>query len=240
VKNLDPWLTELTKGSKNNASNARPWASQARATAAGGATVDMNLPWGIDFVAWKKQLSSKGIAGDLDDIITRAKGNDADALAARGELRAAERAHGRGHKVEMLAPPKGKDAQGKMSPEAKLTRGGQELRLEVKTATEPPSRATWNDHADKANKQIKSSGSPGEISFDWTEVSRAGSDFPDQASIERFLGGKMTKDRLSSVSYFEIVWRDTDGKIVVTSRTRIPDPSDATKSTVGPITSVKR
>jgi len=182
------------------------------------------------------RAQGQGIKGDLDSIIRRAKGGDADALAARGELRAAERARARGHDVEMLAPPEGKEAQHVKSPEARLTRGGEELRMEVKTATSPPDSKTWNKHATEANGQVKSASKPGEIIFDWTQIDvRApGSSFPDQASIERFINGRLTKDRLRSIRYFEIIWTDVDGKIVVTSRTR------ATDGTVGPVTSVKR
>jgi len=196
----------------------------------------MEQPWGIDFAAWKRRLTGQGIKGDLDSILQRAKGGDTDALAARGELRAAERARARGHDVEMLERLEGKDAQGVKSPDAKLTRGGEERRLEVKTATAPPDSNTWNNHAKGATKQVRSRNTPGEITFDWTQVDiRApGSSFPDQASIERFINGKMTKDRMRSIRYFEIVWMDVDGKIVVTSRTRAAD------GTLGPVTSVKR
>jgi hypothetical protein len=136
----------------------------------------------------------------------------------------------------MLEPPESKDAQRVKSPDAKLTRGGEELRMEVKTATAPPDSNTWSNHAKDANDQVKSANQPGEITFDWTQVDiRApGSSFPDQASIERFINGKLTKDRMRSIRYFEIVWTDVDGKLVVTSRTRTADGA------LGPVTSVKR
>jgi len=235
VKSFDGWLADLTTGPRGKVTGARPWAAEARATASTG-KVDMEQPWGIDFAAWKRRLTGQGIKGDLDSILLRAKGGDTDALAARGELRAAERAGARGHDVEMLARPEGKDAQHMKSPEAKLTRGGEERRLEVKTATAPPTSNTWSRHAVTANKQVKSTNKPGEITFDWTQVDvRApGSSFPDQTSIERFINGKMTEDHMKSIRYFEIVWTDVDGKIVVTSRTRAAD------GTLGPVTSVKR
>ncbi|HWO25173.1 MAG TPA: hypothetical protein VNO30_40820 [Kofleriaceae bacterium] len=235
VKSFDGWLADLTTGSRGKVTRARPWAAEARSIASTG-KVDMEQPWGIDFAAWKRRLTGQGIKGDLDSILQRAKGGDAEALAARGELRAAERARARGHDVEMLERPLGKDAQGMKSPDAKLTRGGEELRMEVKTATAPPDSNTWSNHAKKANDQVKSANKPGEITFDWTQVDvRApGSNFPDQASIESFMNGKMTKDHMRSIRYFEIVWTDVDGKIVVTSRSRAAD------GTLGPVTSVKR
>jgi hypothetical protein len=235
VKSFEGWLADLTTGSRGKVTRARPWAAEARAITSTG-KVDMEQPWGIDFAAWKRRLTGQGIKGDLDSIFQRAKGGDADALAARGELRAAERARARGHDVEMLAPPERADAQHVKSPEAKLTRGGEERRLEVKTATAPPTSNTWSRHATTANDQVKSANKPGEITFDWTQVDvRApSSSFPDQASIERFINGKMTKDYMRSIRYLEIVWTDVDGKIVVTSRTRAVD------GTLGPVTSVKR
>ncbi|HWO26625.1 MAG TPA: hypothetical protein VNO30_48180 [Kofleriaceae bacterium] len=235
VKSFDGWLADLTTGPQGKVARARPWAAEARSIASTG-KVDMEQPWGIDFAAWKRRLTGQGIKGDLDSILQRAKGSDADALAARGELRAAERARARGHDVEMLERPERADAQHVKSPDAKLTRGGEELRMEVKTATAPPTSNTWSGHATDANKQIKSTNKPGEITFDWTQVDiRApGSSFPDQTSIERFINGKMTKDHMKSIRYFEVVWTDVDGKIVVTSRTRAAD------GTLGPVTSVKR
>ena len=176
--------------------------------------------------AWGARIKSQGIKGDIDKILVRAKGKGPDAIAARGELRAAERAHRRGDSVEMLTPPEGAGAiQGKKTPEAKLASAERgERGLEVKTATAPPDRQTWNAHADKANKQIKSLGKPGEISFDWTEVDlRRGGDFKTSADVESFLNGKMTKERLREVRYFEIVWKDADGVVRTTSRARNVD-----------------
>lgn len=176
--------------------------------------------------AWVARLKAQGVKGDLDKIAVRAKGTGSDAIAARGELRAAERAHGRGYDVEMLTPPEGPGAvQGQKTPEGKLTAAnGSERGLEVKTATSPPDRATWNAHADKANKQIKSLGKPGEISFDWSDVNvRAGGDFRSAADIEAFLNGKMTNERLREVKYFEIIWKDEQGVVRTTSRTRNAD-----------------
>jgi hypothetical protein len=235
VKSFEGWLADLATGPRAKVTSARPWAAEARALASTG-EVDMERPWGIDFAAWKRRLVGQGIQGDLDSILQRAKGGGTDALAARGELRAAERARARGHEVEMLVPLEGKGAQHKKSPEARLTRGGEELRLEVKTATEPPRLRTWIDHVTQANRQIKSAGKPGEITFDWTQVDvRApGSGFPDQASIERFIAGMMTKDRMRTIRYFEIVWIEVGGQIAVTSRARAAD------GTLGPVTSVTR
>jgi hypothetical protein len=175
--------------------------------------------------AWVARLRAQGVKGDIDKILERAKGRGPDAVAARGELRAAERASHRGNSVEMLTPPEGPGAvQGRKTPEGKLisTENG-ERGLEVKTATAPPDRQTWNAHADKANKQIKSLGKPGEISFDWTEVELRGGDFKNGADVEGFLNGKMTKDRLREVRYFEIVWKDADGVVRTTSRARNAD-----------------
>jgi hypothetical protein len=224
VKNYQSWLGELATGSDVGVAAAAPWAAEAHATA-NTASVDMKKPWGIDFDAWKSRLQAQGIKGDIDEIIKRAKGGGPDALAARGELRAAERARARGNDVEMLTPPTGPKAQNVKSPEARLVAGGEEKRLEAKTATEPPNRGTWNAHADNANAQIKSSGKPGEISFDWTEVNvRApSSDFDYAIDIERFLDSKMTKDRLRGVRYFEILWKDAQGVTWITSRTRAAD-----------------
>ena len=99
-----------------------------------------------------------------------------------------------------------------------------ELWIRSTTATEPPDRKTWNAHADKANAQIKSQGGTGEISFDWTAVDLAQSkEFDIPAAIGNFLNGKMTSDRLRNVTYFEIVWKDSDGVQHVTSRERLPD-----------------
>jgi hypothetical protein len=142
----------------------------------------------------------------------------------------------------MLAPPSGKEAQGVQSPEAKLTRGGEEFRMEAKTATSPPDSKTWYAHATKANDQIKSSGKRGEVSFDWTQIDvhGPGSSFPDQASIENFLSGKMTKERMRSIQYFEIVWKDVDGKIVTTSRTRAADGAlGAWRRAISPMRSLR-
>lgn len=190
----------------------------------GGEALVSYSPEALD--TWVTRLKSQGIKGDIDKILARAKGQGPDAIAARGELRAAERAHQRGDSVEMLTPPEGAGAvQGKKTPEGTLTSAERgERGLEVKTATAPPDRQTWNAHADKANKQIKSLGKPGEISFDWTEVDlRRGGDFKTSADVESFLNGKMTKDRLREVRYFEIVWKDADGVVKTTSRFRNAD-----------------
>jgi hypothetical protein len=178
-----------------------------------------------DFDAWGARLKARGVTGDIDATVARAKAGGEDGLAAQGELRSLERARLRGYHVEALSPPVGPSApKGAKTPEAKITRGTEELRLEVKTATDPPSRATWNAHADKANAQIKGSGKRGEISFDWTGTDvRAGGDFGTQADIENFLNGKMTDTRLRSVDRFEVVWKAPDGSTMVTTRVRGPD-----------------
>jgi hypothetical protein len=135
------------------------------------------------------------------------------------------RARLRGLDVEMLTPPTGKGApQGQKTPEARIARGVESGSLEAKSAVVAPDRGTWNAHADDANAQLKASGRPGEISFDWTEVDiRAGGDFKSRTEIENFLRGKMTTERLRSVRRFEIVWKDASGHTWVTSRVRAAD-----------------
>jgi hypothetical protein len=193
----------------------------------------------IDYDAWEQRLVAKGIGGDIDAVLARAQQANEDGIAARGELRAFERAHARGYDVKALEPERGPGAQqGKKSPEAELTtvEGGLKF-LEAKTATEPPSDGTWRAHFDKANKQIKESGGTGEIYFDWTEVSvdDPASDFGAPASIESFIARKMNDQRGRAITYVEIRWRAPDGSTMLTARTRAEDGA------VGPVeTSVLR
>jgi hypothetical protein len=41
-----------------------------------------------------------------------------------------------------------------------------------------------------------------------------------QAEIERFMGGKMNNDRATNINYFEILWKQPDGKVMRTYRSR--------------------
>jgi hypothetical protein len=178
----------------------------------------------IDLDAWGTQLKAAGVKGDIDDIVRRAKGTGHDAIAARGELRALERSRARGYDVEALSPPTGKGtAQGVKTPEAKVTLGGEERRLEVKTATEPPKASTMKGQIDKAYAQIKAGGKPGELSLDWTEVNLAGSEFQNAGDIEALLRGKMTNDRLREIRSIEVIWKDSAGRTWVTRRLRGAD-----------------
>ena len=169
-----------------------------------------------------KTLKDSGVTGDLAAVIARAKGDGPDALAARGELRSFQRALDRGYKVKVIEAPSGKRApQGRLSPEAALAKEGMELRLEVKTATEPPTLGTWRSHFDKANRQIKQSNSLGEIHFDWTAVNLETSDFSTKQHIEQLLGRKMTDQRGRAIVYAEIRWQDpTSGRVKITFRER--------------------
>jgi hypothetical protein len=178
----------------------------------------------LDLDAWGARLKAQGVKGDIDDIVRRAKETGHDAIAARGELRAIERARLRGYDVEMLTPPKGAGAQqGVKTAEGRLIRGGEERQMEVKTATVPPVKSTVNKQVDKAYSQIKASGKPGEVSMDWTEMDIATSDFKNASDVEAYFKGKMRDDQLRQVSYMEVAWKDSAGRTWVTSRTRGPD-----------------
>lgn len=170
-----------------------------------------------------EDLRSAGVLGRLDEVEYRAQGTGPDAMAARGELQAIERARERGHgEIELLSPPSGKGAeQGLKTPEARLGPVGNARFLEVKTATEPPTAKSWESHVDKANKQIKERGK-GELSFDWTQTNIfAGGEFTAGIpAIEALFERKMTNARLRSVTYWEIVWRDQNGDVMTTSRSR--------------------
>jgi hypothetical protein len=214
VGNLGDDVADAAKGAKG--------ADATAAAKGGGAKADVSDAAELDVDTLATRLKAHGVRGDIDSVVARAKGTGPDAVAARGELRAVERARQRGYDAEILTPPKGPGApQGRKTPEARLTRGADERVLEAKSATSAPDRATWNAHADKANKQIKESGKQGEISFDWTEVDVASAaDFRTAAGIENFLNGKMTGARLREVRYFEIVWKAPNGRTQITSRTR--------------------
>ncbi len=178
----------------------------------------------VDFDAWGVRIKNEGVTGDIDGIVTRAKGTGTDAQAAQGELRALERALLRGHAIEVLTPPTGPGAvKGELSPEARLTRAGETGHLEVKTATEPPSEGTINAHVDHAHDQIAQTGGHGELTLDWTGVEIRGSDFPGETKIHNYINGKMTDKMMTRLRYFEIVWRRFDGRIMVTSRSRGAD-----------------
>lgn len=178
----------------------------------------------LDLDAWGARLKAEGVQGDIDDIVRRAKETGHDAIAARAELRAIERARLRGYDVEMLTPPKGPGAQqGVKTAEGKLVRGGEERRIEVKAATAPPAKGTVNKQVDKAYGQIKASGKPGEISLDWTEVDLATSDFKTASDVEGYVKSKMRDDQLRQVGHIEVAWKDSAGRTWITSRTRGPD-----------------
>jgi len=175
----------------------------------------------INFEAWKNRLLTKYIKGDIDSIINRAKGTNADALAAQGELRNLERYADDSYDIFILTPPSGIDAVKEVrTAEAIITKGGVVKKLEIKTATKPPVKQTWNKHIDKANTQIKTEGACGIIVLDFSQISLRRGDkyFSNQADVEAFLKGKVTGDaktgRLRNVDELEIIYRDSmDGKL---------------------------
>lgn len=179
----------------------------------------------IDDVAWKKRLTDKGVEGDIDAVIERAKKTGThDATAAIGELESFERAADRGHgKVVVKEPLSGLGApQGIKSPEGRTLTNGQEGAIEAKTATEPPQHSTVNAHVDKANRQLKSTGLTGEIYYDFSKVNVSmGQGLTNQQEIESFINGKMMESRLRSIGYFEIRWRDKTGILKATHRSRV-------------------
>jgi len=170
---------------------------------------------GIDFAAWKQRLQRKGITGDIDAVIERGTFDDADSLAARGELRAFERLADAGYQVEVQSPKEGPGIpQGIKTPEARIIKDEVAKKLEVKTAIQPPVRATVNDNINKANRQIKQGGERGIIVVDFSKVPlKHGKKYlSNRVDIEAFLRGKLTGDtesgRLRSIDQIEIIYRD--------------------------------
>jgi len=175
----------------------------------------------IDFEAWKNRLIKKGIKGDVDSIINRAKGTKVDALAAQGELCNLERYLDAGCDVFVLTPPSGIGvALGTRTAEAIIKKGGVGRKLEIKTATKPPVKTTWSKHIDRANKQIKQGSTRGIITLDFSAVTlqRGKGCLSNQNDIEALLANKMWGNLsvgwLRNVDQLEAIYFDTeDGKL---------------------------
>jgi hypothetical protein len=172
-----------------------------------------------------ENIKSGRLAGDVSDALHRVAVGGTNATGAIGELNGFNRAIERGYeRVEVIKPPSGKGApQGVKSPEAKTFKGVEEFRLEQKTATEPPQYSHWKKQFDHANKQIKGSGLQGDIQFDFRNVDITTGELNNQAQIEWFIADRMREDRARSINYFEILWRQPDGTVMKTYRSRNVD-----------------
>jgi hypothetical protein len=161
----------------------------------------------IDFDAWESRLKSKGIKGEVEDVIAKAQAGD---NASAAELRVAERYLDAGYEVEFVQPESGPGAaQGEQSADLRVNRPGEKpTRVEVKSRApgEQISKSNLNQAIDKANDQVKASGEArGDIIVDQTDAAPGGA---GQAEIENFTRGKMTDSRLKSIDYLEIVYKE--------------------------------
>ena len=172
-----------------------------------------------------ENIKSGRVTGDVSDALHRVAVGGTNTIGAIGELNGFNRAIERGYdRVEVIKPPSGKGAPQRVkSPEAKTFKGVEEFRLEQKTATEPPKFNQWKKHFDNANKQIKGSGFPGDIQFDFRNVDITTGELNNQAQMERFMADRMREDRARSINYFEILWKQPDGTVMKTYRRRNVD-----------------
>lgn len=175
----------------------------------------------VDFAAWETRLRAKGVGGDLDARLARARAGDADAIA---ELRTAERYADAGYDTGLATP---KENAGVRNPDIDAQHPGARppandpVKVEVKNrATEPITRNSLNTDVSTANKQIKAAdptgAQRGDIIVDASQ-SPAGM---DRAQVESFLRGKMRgapsdpNARLSQIDYLEVMYKDlADGQI---------------------------
>ncbi len=184
----------------------------------------------IDFNAWEERLRDKGVGGDLEGRLARARAGEADVIA---ELRTAERYADAGYRTDLAAP---QENAGIRNPDIDTQfpdttpPADQPLKVEVKSRTENPlTRNSLNTSIDVANDQIRQAGpggGRGDIVVDASEAP------PGMTSedVGARLRGKMRGApgepgaQLRSIDYLEVVYRDpADGLLKRTFMVRTTD-----------------